>query len=117
VFHQASFRAESYDAGQSLIVFAAAVTGGLGSVLGAVAGAIYARGSQWLLPGSWQILASSVGVLIVLMVIPDGIAGALFRLRDVALRELARRRGIDAPSLVRPEPGGAPADPVLGEAA
>src|SRR5699024_6090814 len=103
-------------AGQSLTVFAAAVTGGLGSVVGAVTGAVYARGAQWLLPGSWQILASSVGVLLVLMIIPDGLAGILFRVRDAGLRWLARRRGIDAPSLVRSATV-APSDDTLGEAA
>jgi branched-chain amino acid transport system permease protein len=116
VFHQASFRADSYGAGQSLTVFAAAVTGGLGSVVGAVTGAVYARGAQWLLPGSWQILASSVGVLAVLMIIPDGLAGILFRVRDAALRGLARQRGIDAPSLVRTASGD-PADDPISEAA
>jgi branched-chain amino acid transport system permease protein len=116
VFHQASFRAESYDAGQSLTVFAAAVTGGLGSVVGAVTGAVYARGAQWLLPGSWQVLASAVGVLAVLMIIPDGLAGLLFRIRDAGLRAVARQRGIDAPSLVR-SASGQPADDPMSEAA
>jgi branched-chain amino acid transport system permease protein len=116
VFHQASFRAESYDAGQSLIVFAATVTGGLGSVVGAVIGAVYARGAQWLLSGNWQILASSVGVLAVLMVMPDGLSGIAFRIRDAGLRWLAVRRGIDAPSLVRSAAPAPDPDP-LDEAA
>jgi branched-chain amino acid transport system permease protein len=99
VFQQASFRPDSYDAGQSISVFIATVVGGLGTITGGVLGALYLRGAQWLLPADWQILASSVGVLLVLMLIPDGLAGVLFRIRDAWLRWLAERRGIKAPSL------------------
>ena len=52
-----------------------AVIGGLGTITGALLGAVYLRGAQWLLPGQWQILATSAGVLVVLMVMPDGLAG------------------------------------------
>jgi len=100
VLHQASFRAESFDANASVSVFVTAVIGGLGTVTGAVLGAVYLRGSQWLLPGDWQILASSVGVLIVLMVLPDGLGGIVFKVRDAGLRSLARRTGLAAPGLI-----------------
>ena len=53
VFHQASFRAESFFTGESLGVFTATVVGGVGSLVGAIIGAIFLRGSQWLLPGYW----------------------------------------------------------------
>lgn len=86
VLHQAAFRSENYDVGVSLAVFVAAVIGGLGSPLGGILGAVYLRGAQWLLPGNWQILASSAGVLIVLMMIPDGLAGLWFRSRDQIIR-------------------------------
>jgi len=97
---QASFQPSNFTAAESIRVFSAAVIGGLASPLGAVLGAVYARGTQYLLPGSWQLLATSIGVLLVLMVIPDGLGGLAFRLRDAALRWLAVRRGIEAPSLV-----------------
>jgi hypothetical protein len=51
-------------------------------------------------------------VLAVLMIIPDGLAGILFRIRDAALRGLARQRGIDAPSLVRSASGDHADDPI-----
>ena len=100
VLHQASFRSESFDVNASVLVFLTAVIGGLGTVTGATLGAVMIRGAQWLLPGDWQIFASSVGVLAVLMVLPDGLGGIVFKLRDAGLRWLARRRGISAPGLI-----------------
>jgi branched-chain amino acid transport system permease protein len=99
VIHQASFRPDSYGANESITVFVATVIGGLGTMTGALIGAAYQRGAQWLLPGQWQIFATSAGVLLVLMIIPDGLAGIVYRVRDRWLRWLAARRGIAAPSL------------------
>lgn len=82
VLHQAAFRAENYSVGAGVSVFVAAVIGGLGSPLGAILGAVYLRGAQWILPGDWQILASSAGVLLVLMAMPDGLGGLWFRARN-----------------------------------
>lgn len=101
VIHQASFRSESYDAGSSIQVFASAVIGGLGSVTGAVVGALYTRGAGWLLPGDWQFVASASGALLVLMILPSGLSGLLFRLRDAWLRWVAARHGIVVTTLRR----------------
>jgi len=90
VLHQAAFRDENYDVGAGLAVFVAAVIGGLGSPLGGILGAVYLRGAQWLLPGNWQILASAAGVLIVLLMVPDGLAGLWFRSRDQLIRAMTR---------------------------
>jgi len=77
------------------------VVGGLGSFLGAGLGSLYLEGAQWWLPGpQWQTLASAVGVLLVLMIIPGGMGGVLFRVRDAGLRWIANRRGLIVPSLV-----------------
>lgn len=99
VLHQASFRSDSYEAGQSISVFVSTVIGGLGSLTGGILGAVFQRGSQWLLPGQWQMFASSVGVLFVLLAIPDGLGGVLFRCRDAWLRWVAARHRIAVPSL------------------
>ena len=82
-------------------MFTTAVVGGVGSLLGAVLGAIYLEGGRWFLPGAqWQALASAVGVLLVLMVVPGGLSDIAYRSRDGWLRWVARRRGIDVPSLL-----------------
>jgi branched-chain amino acid transport system permease protein len=98
----------TYAPDQSFVVFIAAVVGGLGSLLGAALGSLYLKGAQWWLPGAqWQALASSAGVLLVLMIIPGGVGDLVYRGRDAALRWVAERRGIIVPSLVadsrRPE--------------
>lgn len=94
VIHQAAFRPVTYSAEESLTVFTATVVGGLGSVLGAVLGAVFQRGSQWLLPMPWSVLATGLGVLVVLSAVPDGLGGLLFRARDRLLGVVARRHGL-----------------------
>ena len=43
-------------AAQSLNVLTAAVVGGLGSLSGALIGAIYLQGGIWFLPEDWRLL-------------------------------------------------------------
>lgn len=109
------FGPSTYAPDQSFVVFMAAVVGGVGSLPGAVLGSLFLNGSQWLLPGArWQTLASALGVLLVLMVVPGGLGDLVFRVRDAALRLVARRRGIIVPSLLadrlRPDDAAVPAD-------
>jgi branched-chain amino acid transport system permease protein len=113
VLHQAAFRDENYDVGMGLSVFVAAVIGGLGSPLGGVLGAVYLRGAQWLLPGNWQILASSAGVLMVLLMVPDGLSGLWFRGRDQIIRLLAGAT-TERETVVEPDP---PPEPMTPEPA
>jgi len=109
-----AFNPEVFGTGQSFLVFTTAVVGGLGSLLGAFLGAIWLQGGQWFLPGAeWQSLVSAVGVLLVLMVVPGGLADVVYRLRDLLLRRVADRRGLLVPSLL-PDRGAATDEPAAG---
>lgn len=92
--------------GESLGVFTAAVVGGLGSLTGAVLGALFINGGRWFLPDRWALLPSAIGVLAVLLVAPGGLGDLVFRLRDAWLRRLARTRGIVVASLLADEGDG-----------
>jgi branched-chain amino acid transport system permease protein len=87
----------------SFNVFTASVVGGLGSLTGAVIGALFLNGGRWVFTGDladWQLLPSAVGVLFVLMALPGGLGELVFRGRDALLRRVADRRGLVVPSLV-----------------
>jgi ABC-type branched-subunit amino acid transport system ATPase component/ABC-type branched-subunit amino acid transport system permease subunit len=99
VHQQNGLQLDSYSAGESLVVFTMVVIGGLGSVPGALLGALFVRGVTWWLPVEWQILATGVGMLVVLLVFRGGLGAAFADLRDAMLRRIAVRRGIDAPAL------------------
>lgn len=101
VISQAAFREVTYGPEESLAVFVATVIGGLGSLAGAVIGALFQRGSLWLLPAPWSFLATGAGVLVILLSMPDGLGGALFRLRDRFLRWAARRNHVSSLALDR----------------
>jgi branched-chain amino acid transport system permease protein len=105
VHHQQAFGIGPYEPGQNLIVFTMAVIGGVASLPGAVLGAVYIKGAEWFLPGNWQFLASGVGVLIVLLVLPGGLGGLITQLRDEGLKAVARRRQLDVPSLLSDRAG------------
>lgn len=100
IHHQQAFDASSYEPSLSIVLFTAAVIGGLATLTGGIIGAVYVEGGFFLLPADWRYLSSSVGVLFVLLVVPGGLGSVLYRLRDEALRWTARRRGIAVPSLV-----------------
>ena len=100
VHHQQAYGTGPYDPSQNFAAFTMAVIGGIASVPGALLGALYLRGTQWFLPTDWQFLASGFGVLLVLLVIPGGLGGQLYKVRDLWLRSVAKRNGIDVPSLV-----------------
>jgi branched-chain amino acid transport system permease protein len=90
----------SFPALTSLLLFSAVVIGGLGSQAGAVIGALYFRGISYFLPQYVQFLATSLGLLLILLFLPKGLGGLFFSLRDAALRRYAIARGIRVPSLL-----------------
>jgi ABC-type branched-subunit amino acid transport system ATPase component/ABC-type branched-subunit amino acid transport system permease subunit len=91
-----------FDPVLSVQVFTAAVVGGLGSLPGALLGAIYVQWALHLPDASMKLLATGAGLLGLLLVIPGGLGALVYQVRDAALRELARRRGIAVPSLSAP---------------
>jgi branched-chain amino acid transport system permease protein len=100
VHHQQAFGVGPYDPGENLNVFTMVVIGGVGSVPGALLGSLYLWGTKWFLPIDWQFFASGIGVLFVLLVLPGGLGGLLYRVRDLWLRSVARRNDVIVPSLV-----------------
>ncbi len=84
-----SFSVSSYGTQESFAVFTSAVIGGLGSLGGALLGALYLRGTRWFITSSeWQILSSGLGVLFVLLVLPGGLGSLWVRIRDAVVRRL-----------------------------
>ncbi len=100
VHHQHAFGSGPYAPSENLAVFTIAVVGGITSLAGAALGALYLQGSQWFLPLEWQFLASGFGVLLVLLVLPGGLGGLAFKIRDHYLRWVARRFDLVVPSLL-----------------
>lgn len=89
---------------KSLTLFIMAVIGGVGSIPGAILGAVYVVGLP-LLPGLSEIdlidlLSSGVGLLFLLMFMPGGLIEGVYRVRDNLLRWVAAKHGIHVPSLV-----------------
>jgi ABC-type branched-subunit amino acid transport system ATPase component/branched-subunit amino acid ABC-type transport system permease component len=106
-------RQGSYQVVQSVEVFSGATIGGLGSLGGAIAGAAGLRGAQDL-DATLRLVAAGVGVLVVLWLVPAGLAGLAARLRDLVVRPFAARAGIDLDGrpLAPPEPSGPATAPV-----
>jgi branched-chain amino acid transport system permease protein len=97
---QQSISVVLFDPAAGLQVFAMVVVGGLGSIGGAVLGAVYVYGAQYWLPAEWGFLSTGAGMLLVLLLMPGGLGAALGDARDGALRWYARRHGIRVPSLL-----------------
>jgi hypothetical protein len=80
------------------------VIGGIGSLPGAMLGAVFVLGLP-LFPflrdiDQIELLTSGLGLLVILLFLPGGLAEGVYRVRDNWLRRIAARRGIYVPSLV-----------------
>jgi branched-chain amino acid transport system permease protein len=91
----------SYGLSLSLQLLTIVVIGGLTSLPGAMLAALFIGGLQY---GNFspqiQSLASGVGVLVLLILVPGGLAQIVYSGRDSLLRFVADRRGIVVPSLL-----------------
>jgi ABC-type branched-subunit amino acid transport system ATPase component/ABC-type branched-subunit amino acid transport system permease subunit len=94
----------------SLQVVAMVVIGGLGSVTGAILGALYVVG----LPALWNnsatvgLLTSGIGLLVLLLYLPGGLIEIVHRTRDALLQLVARR----LPAVAPPQPTGVAVRPL-----
>jgi branched-chain amino acid transport system permease protein len=119
--HQAAVSPEGFGPEQSVQMFLMAVLGGLGSVYAVLVGAIYLATVTVLVDDAWlQLLASSWGVLMILLFFPRGLGALLFQLRDGWLRRIALRNRIFVPSLMgdrllRGEEARVPIEPRIDE--
>ena len=99
-YHQQALRADRFPAEVSLLIFSMVVIGGMGSLSGALLGAMYVRGTQYFLPAQFQLMVTGVGVLLLLWLFPGGLGQIFYALRDRYLRFVADRRQLLVPSLV-----------------
>ncbi|HVM53700.1 MAG TPA: ABC transporter permease [Acidimicrobiales bacterium] len=85
----------------SLRLFSMVVVGGLGSTAGVlIAAAVFIFIDFFVTVSSLRLLTSGVGLLLVLLLLPGGLGGLIYSVRDSLLRRMAQRRGIHVPSLV-----------------
>ena len=89
----------------SITVFIMVVIGGLGSMTGAVLGAIVIEGVSLIPIQSVQLLATGAGVLVLLLFVPEGLGSIVFRVRDLWLARLELRMGRQAAASELLQPG------------
>ena len=101
-FQLQSIDANTFSPQRSIAVFTIAVIGGLTSLPGALLGAVYVEGVPYLFGGqeTVRLLTSSVGLLVLLLVVPGGLSEIAYRSRDNFLRWVAARNNLHVPSLV-----------------
>lgn len=98
---QQVIRATAFTPEQSVQIFLIAIIGGLGSISGALLGALYIGIVNIFVQNVFgQLLASGVGVMLILLLYPAGLGGLVYSLRDAWLRRVAMRNRIFVPSLV-----------------
>ncbi|MCY4665302.1 MAG: ABC transporter permease, partial [Acidimicrobiaceae bacterium] len=85
--------------GESIVVVATAIIGGLGSVAGPILGALWVRGIPQAVPGELddlvRVVTGSIGLLVLIMYFPGGLLQVPYSIRDRLLdraeRTMARR--------------------------
>jgi ABC-type branched-subunit amino acid transport system ATPase component/ABC-type branched-subunit amino acid transport system permease subunit len=111
VFNQQALDSAQFQVTDSLSAFAGAVVGGLGSVTGGIIGSVYYNGIQWFqdlfptaLRSAVNLLATGSGLILILTILPSGLAALPFRLRDAGLRRIAARHGLNVEAIMGPQP-------------
>jgi branched-chain amino acid transport system permease protein len=100
-FQQQGLSTTFFGADKSILLFTLVVVGGMASPTGAVLGAAYYTGVSYAINSPLAFLfVQGIGLLLILLVLPGGIGGSVYDLRDSFLRWVAQRRGIVVASLL-----------------
>ena len=84
----------------SIRVFTIVVIGGLGSIPGSLLGVLYVFTMQYYMLPEYRFLATGLGLLALLLMLPGGIGAGFAEARDAGLRWVAKRRDLLVPTLV-----------------
>ena len=108
--------ASLFRAGESIVVVATAIIGGLGSVAGPILGALWVRGIPQAIPEELddlvRLLTSSIGLLVLLMYFPGGLLQIVYSIRDKLLeRADSRMADREAATEAGPSPADAATEP------
>lgn len=104
-YAQERFSAGTFEPFESIVIVAMAVIGGMGSIRGALLGAVYLLGIPAVF-GYGQLvefLTGGIGLTIFILYLPRGLSGVLDRVGDGIARVVERTR-VDAIAEGRPEP-------------
>ena len=114
-YNQSSVDAATFAPTVSITIFVMTVIGGVNSLAGAIAGAIYVLAIPELPVlrdiKLIELLSTGVGLLFLLLFLPGGLIEGIYRIRDAFLRKVAARHGIHVPSLVADSRAEDEADP------
>ncbi|HEY8546864.1 MAG TPA: ATP-binding cassette domain-containing protein [Acidimicrobiales bacterium] len=85
--------AQTYPSATSLLLFSMVIIGGASSIGGTLSGVLLVYWLGYMLP-EYQLLLTGVGLLVILMVLPQGLGGTFEGIRDRVARAIARRKGV-----------------------
>jgi ABC-type branched-subunit amino acid transport system permease subunit/ABC-type branched-subunit amino acid transport system ATPase component len=91
-----------FSADESLAIMVTAVFGGVTTITGAVLGAMWVEGIPRILGDDYALVSSGFGLILVLLVLPGGLASVVFQLRDRVVALLVREEEPDPASESRP---------------
>ncbi|HEX6487356.1 MAG TPA: ABC transporter permease [Candidatus Dormibacteraeota bacterium] len=99
-YHEHGVEPAAFAPEVSVTIFNLVVIGGLGSLAGPFLGSLVYGALNLFSNPILTILGSGVGVLLILVLFPDGLSGMLYAVRDAWLRRVAIRYRIVVPSLL-----------------
>jgi ABC-type branched-subunit amino acid transport system ATPase component/ABC-type branched-subunit amino acid transport system permease subunit len=82
------FSTGTFGTAQSLNLLALVIFGGVTTVTGAIVGALWVQGIPYFFGSNVGLLSSGIGLLVVLLLLPGGLASLLFRVRDAVVARL-----------------------------